>query len=174
LWTLNASTGSNSHQQLLSDELMAPWAHSRGGIMRVSFQINWPVAILVMIATAVCVSTDICAQGAQPLQNAKPAISLSIAPVEPSVRAGSKVLVDVTQENISDHHITSGGRLGGDGFEYPMDVWDEKGATPPPKQNMAVGRTITGLLRTLPSILGAYPLRGLTSSWIRGSRLRIV
>ena len=99
--------------------------------MRDSFQINWPVAVLVMIATVVCVSTDVCAQGTQAPQNVKPAFSLSIAPVEPSVKAGSKVLVDVTVENTSGHHITSEGSLGDEGFEYPIDVWDEKGAIAP-------------------------------------------
>ena len=99
--------------------------------MRNSFHISLPLRALVMIATLTFVSAGIYAQDGKAAQSAKPAFTLRVVPVEPNIKAGSKVLVDITLQNISGRTISSEGAWGGEGFEYPMHVWDEKGILAP-------------------------------------------
>jgi hypothetical protein len=83
--------------------------------------ICWRVVVSIMIATMACVSVDLSAQSASASQNVKRSFSLTIAPPQPTIKAGSKVLVEVTMENKSDHDLAL------TFSEWDMDVWDEKG-----------------------------------------------
>jgi hypothetical protein len=85
--------------------------------------------ILAVFAAVTCVSVDVSAQSAKGPQNLNPSFALSITPVAPAVKAGSNVFVNVTMENISDHDFSTVVRFGMTGIDYPIDVWDEKGAT---------------------------------------------
>jgi hypothetical protein len=96
-----------------------------------SLKVFWRAVILVMFAAIVFVSVDISAHPASSPQTVQPVFSIHIVAVEPVFKAGSKILVDVTFENIADHDILLTSRWGNAGFEYPIDVWDEKGATAP-------------------------------------------
>ena len=84
--------------------------------------------VLLLVAAALCSSIGIHAQVANTDSVLQPALTIKIIPVQPTVKAGSKVLVDVTLKNLSSDTVESGGRVGDDGFEYPMEVRDEKGA----------------------------------------------
>jgi hypothetical protein len=98
--------------------------------MRDSFQVRWPVAILVMVSV-IRVSTAACAQGAKSPQSMKPPFTLSIVPAEPIVKAGSSVFVDATVANKSNHELSMSSTKDHAGHEYSIDVWDDKGATAP-------------------------------------------
>jgi hypothetical protein len=98
--------------------------------MRVSFQVSWSVAILTM-GSVIYVSAPASAQGAKAPQSMKPPFTLNIVPAEPIVKVGSSVFVDATVVNKSNHDISVSSTKDHAGYEYPIDVWDEKGATAP-------------------------------------------
>jgi hypothetical protein len=103
-----------------------------GGEMLQSFRFYWPAAILAIISV-VCTPADVHAQAAKATQSANPPFSLTLSAVQPIVKAGSDVWVNVTLKNKSDHKISVYKENTDDqgGFVYQFNVSDDKGALVP-------------------------------------------
>jgi hypothetical protein len=101
-------------------------ARRKGGCARYSFLINWPVAILAMVSLLFVSAAS--AQNPTSSQNLVPSFALSITTAQPTVKAGSTILVDVTMENKSDHDLEF---TFDTMFPWDMEVWDEKGVAAP-------------------------------------------
>jgi hypothetical protein len=93
---------------------------------------SWVIAVAGMIAS-VCLSFGLCAQDAKTARTVQAPFSLAITAVEPQVKAGAEVLIDVSMENKSDQPIMvyRENVVDQGGWIYKATASDETGAKAP-------------------------------------------
>jgi hypothetical protein len=96
---------------------------------------NLKVGILLIIPTILAPVASMIAQRIQSenkIPASRPSISVTITPTMEAIKSGSPVVLNVVLKNVAYHTINYTWTNGDDrgGWDYHVDVWDEKLAEP--------------------------------------------